>query len=256
MNAPPSTGVEHAAVELCHVHKSFEAHTVLRGVNLSVARGEKLALVGPSGAGKSTVLRLVVGLERPEQGRIELFGNTAYDAQTGRGQPPRRGAVGMVFQHFNLFPHMTALRNIMEAPMRVLGLERRDAEERARALLAQVGLGDKALAKPAQLSGGQKQRVAIARALAMEPRIMMFDEITSALDPETVGDVLAMLRDLSARTHMTMLLVTHHMALARELADRLVFMADGGVVEQGPPDALLQEPQTERLRDFLRALLE
>ncbi len=248
--------VKQPVLALRGLHKSYDGHPVLRGLDLAVAPGEKLALIGPSGAGKSTVLRLVVGLERPDRGRIELFGQPSYDAASGREQPPRRGRVGMVFQHFNLFPHMTALRNVMEAPLHVLGLSRPQAQARARALLAQVGLADKAEAKPAQLSGGQKQRVAIARALAMEPELMLFDEITSALDPETVGEVVGVLRALSSDTPITMLLVTHHMALARELADRLVFIADGQVVEQGPPRALLASPQSARLQGFLRALLE
>lgn len=238
------------------VHKSFDGHAVLDGIDLEVKRRERVALIGPSGAGKSTVLRLIVGLERPERGRVELFGVPSFDAQTGVATPPRRGAVGMVFQHFNLFPHMTVLDNVTEAPRSVLGLPRDVAATRALSLLTQVGLAERAAAKPGQLSGGQRQRVAIARALAMEPEIMLFDEVTSALDPEAVGGVLSLLRDLSERMGMTILIVTHHMALARELADRVVFLADGKVIEQGPPGTLLSSPKSPRLSDFLRALLE
>jgi polar amino acid transport system ATP-binding protein len=245
------------AVQLRGVTKSFGATAVLRGLDLDVAAGERVALIGPSGSGKSTVLRLIVGLDDPDAGRIELHGEVAFDAaQTPRRRPGRPGAVGMVFQHFNLFPHMTALDNVAEAPTRVLGMTRARAEDEARALLGRVGLGDKLHAKPAHLSGGQKQRVAIARALAMQPKIMLFDEITSALDPETVGDVLQVLRDLARTTDMTMLLVTHQMGFARSFADRVAFLASGELIEQGAPEQIFDRPQSARLQTFLRALIE
>jgi polar amino acid transport system ATP-binding protein len=239
------------------VRKSFGATTVLRGIDLCAAQGERLALIGPSGSGKSTVLRLIVGLDDPDEGRIELHDRTVFDAERRPPRHPTRpGAVGMVFQHFNLFPHMTVLRNVTEAPRHVLGLSRADADARARELLERVGLAEKLGAKPAQLSGGQKQRVAIARALAMQPKIMLFDEITSALDPETVGEVLRVLRDLTATTDMTMLLVTHQMGFAREFADRVAFLDGGELVEQGSPERIFQTPQSPRLQAFLRALLD
>jgi polar amino acid transport system ATP-binding protein len=245
------------AVQLRGVTKSFGATAVLRGLDLDVAAGERVALIGPSRSGKSTVLRLIVGLDDPDAGRIELHGEVAFDAaQTPRRRPGRPGAVGMVFQHFNLFPHMTALDNVAEAPTRVLGMTRARAEDEARALLGRVGLGDKLHAKPAHLSGGQKQRVAIARALAMQPKIMLFDEITSALDPETVGDVLQVLRDLARTTDMTMLLVTHQMGFARSFADRVAFLASGELIEQGAPEQIFDRPQSARLQTFLRALIE
>jgi polar amino acid transport system ATP-binding protein len=239
------------------IFKAFGHAVVLRAFELEVQPGEKVALIGPSGSGKSTVLRLIVGLEPPDAGRIELFGDAVYDSeQPAATRTPRRGLVGMVFQHFNLFPHMTVLRNVTEAPVHVLGQDRGQAEARARELLAQVGLTDKLAAKPAELSGGQKQRVAIARALAMKPEIMLFDEITSALDPETVGEVLGVLRNLAASTDMTMLLVTHQMGFAREFADRVAFLADGELVEQGPPASLFEQPQSPRLQAFLQALID
>jgi polar amino acid transport system ATP-binding protein len=245
------------AVQLRGVTKSFGATAVLRGLDLDVAAGERVALIGPSGSGKSTVLRLIVGLDDPDAGRIELHGEVAFDAaQTPRRRPGRPGAVGMVYQHFNLFPHMTAHDNVAEAPTRVLGMTRARAEDEARALLGRVGLGDKLHAKPAHLSGGQKQRVAIARALAMQPKIMLFDEITSALDPETVGDVLQVLRDLARTTDMTMLLVTHQMGFARSFADRVAFLASGELIEQGAPEQIFDRPHSARLQTFLRALIE
>ena len=243
------------SVKLAAVGKSFGAVRVLGNLDLLVPAGEKLALIGPSGSGKSTVLRLIVGLDEPDEGQILLGGRVAFDAaRRPRRSLGRPGEVGMVFQHFNLFPHMTALENVSFAPERVLGLSRDEALARARELLTRVGLLDKVDVKPARLSGGQKQRVAIARALAMQPRIMLFDEITSALDPETVSEVLLVLRDLARSTDMTMLLVTHQMGFAREFADRIAFLADGELVEQGPPAQIFEQPQSARLRSFLRAL--
>jgi len=243
------------AVRLSGVSKAFGALEVLKNLDLQVRAGHKLALIGPSGSGKSTVLRLIVGLDDPDRGQISIDGRTAFDAARRRPREPGRpGEVGMVFQHFNLFPHMTALDNVSFAPERVLGMPRLDAQARARELLERVGLGDKLRVKPAQLSGGQKQRVAIARALAMQPRILLFDEITSALDPETVGEVLLVLRDLAKSKDMTMLLVTHQMGFAREFADQIAFLAGGELLEQGPPGQIFESPENERLRSFLRAL--
>jgi polar amino acid transport system ATP-binding protein len=244
-----------AAIQLRAVSKSFGAVEVLRRLDLHVPAGQKLALIGPSGSGKSSVLRLIVGLDDPDEGQISLGGRVTFDAaQRPQRQPGRPGEVGMVFQHFNLFPHMTALRNVSFAPERVLGLTCAQAEARAHELLVRVGLEDKLAVKPARLSGGQKQRVAIARALAMQPRVMLFDEITSALDPETVGEVLVVLRDLARTTDMTMLLVTHQMGFAREFADQVAFLAGGELVEQGPPAALFEQPASARLQSFLGAL--
>ena len=243
------------ALRLIAVHKHYGATEVLCGLDLQVARGEKLALIGPSGGGKSTVLRLAVGLEAPDAGQVALHGELVFDADKDRGKHTTYPQVGMVFQHFNLFPHMNVMRNVTLALERVRGLSREQAEARAHALLAQVGLADKLLAKPAQLSGGQKQRVAIARALALEPSIMLFDEITSALDPETVGEVLAVLRELATHTDMTMLLVTHQMGFARELCDRVAFLAGGRLLEAGPPEQVFDAPSHPRVQTFLRALL-
>ncbi|MFT4200137.1 amino acid ABC transporter ATP-binding protein [Gordonia sp. (in: high G+C Gram-positive bacteria)] len=244
------------------VGKSFGSLEVLKGVSLEVARGEVTCLIGPSGSGKSTFLRCVNHLERINSGRLyvdgELMGyrergDKLYELSPKQAAKQRRD-IGMVFQHFNLFPHRTALDNVIEAPIQVAGTPRDEAIAQARDLLEQVGLADRADHYPAQLSGGQQQRVAIARALAMEPKLMLFDEPTSALDPELVGDVLAVMRRL-ADEGMTMLVVTHEMGFAREVADQLVFMDDGVVVEQGDPRAVLADPQHERTRAFLAKLL-
>ncbi|WP_161927672.1 amino acid ABC transporter ATP-binding protein [Gordonia crocea] len=244
------------------VGKSFGALHVLNGVSLEVARGEVACLIGPSGSGKSTFLRCVNHLERINSGRLyvdgELMGyrergDKLYELSPKQAARQRRD-IGMVFQHFNLFPHRTALENIVEAPILVAGKPRAEAVEQARDLLDQVGLADRADHYPSQLSGGQQQRVAIARALAMEPKLMLFDEPTSALDPELVGDVLAVMRRLAA-DGMTMLVVTHEMGFAREVADQLVFMDDGRVVERGNPREMLANPQHERTQAFLAKLL-
>jgi polar amino acid transport system ATP-binding protein len=249
-------------VAMRRVSKLYGNLVVLRGLDLDVSRAEKVALIGPSGSGKSTILRILMMLEDIQEGDVRIGSEAMWTAQGGssvradaatRKRLNRR--IGMVFQHFNLFPHMTALANIVDAPIHVLGLDRATAERHARDLLAQVGLADKASSYPNQLSGGQKQRVAIARALAMEPEIMLFDEVTSALDPEVVGDVLDVLRDLAKRSAMTMLLVTHEMAFAREFADRVVFMDSGRIVESGPPEQLFGRPQHERTQSFLRRVL-
>ena len=244
------------------VCKSFGALAVLKGVTLSVATGQVLVLVGPSGSGKSTFLRCINHLETLSAGRLyvdgELIGyreshSKLYEMSPRQAAKQRRN-IGMVFQHFNLFPHRTALANIIEAPVRVKGIDKSLAIEQARELLAQVGLSDKADAYPAQLSGGQQQRVAIARALAMDPKLMLFDEPTSALDPELVGEVLAVMKKLAA-AGMTMIVVTHEMGFAREVADELVFMDGGVIVESGPPREILADPQQERTKTFLSKVM-
>ncbi|XOZ88756.1 amino acid ABC transporter ATP-binding protein [Nocardia testacea] len=244
------------------VCKSFGALRVLEGISLEVPRGRVLCLIGPSGSGKSTFLRCINHLEQVDAGRLYVDGELVGYREKGgklyelhpRDAARQRREIGMVFQHFNLFPHRTALANIMEAPVQVKKVRRADAEVRAKELLDRVGLADKAGAYPAQLSGGQQQRVAIARALAMDPKLMLFDEPTSALDPELVGEVLTVMRELAA-SGMTMIVVTHEMGFAREVADQLVFMDGGVVVEAGPPGELLTNPAHERTRAFLSRLL-
>ncbi|POM24736.1 Glutamine transport ATP-binding protein GlnQ [Actinomadura rubteroloni] len=245
-----------------NVHKRFGRTEVLRGVDLAVRPGEVMCVIGPSGSGKSTFLRCVNHLEKIDGGRLWVNGRlVGYREKGGRLHelPERdvarqRREIGMVFQRFNLFPHMTALQNVMEAPVQVKGRGRTEAREQARALLERVGLGDKTGSYPAQLSGGQQQRVAIARALAMEPALMLFDEPTSALDPELVGDVLEVMKRL-ALDGMTMIVVTHEMGFAREVGDSLVFMDDGAVVEEGDPREVLANPSHPRTRDFLSRVL-
>jgi len=244
------------------VCKSFGALTVLKGVTLSVERGQVLVLVGPSGSGKSTFLRCINHLETVSAGRLyvdeQLVGyresrDKLYEMSPREAAKQRRD-IGMVFQHFNLFPHRTALDNITEAPVHVKGVKKSEALIRARELLGTVGLADKADAYPAQLSGGQQQRVAIARALAMDPKLMLFDEPTSALDPELVGEVLAVMKKL-ASGGMTMIVVTHEMGFAREVADELVFMDGGIIVESGPPREILANPQHDRTKAFLSKVM-
>ncbi|MCX4857013.1 amino acid ABC transporter ATP-binding protein [Streptomyces canus] len=244
------------------VHKSFGLVEVLKGIDLEVKQGEVFCLIGPSGSGKSTFLRCINHLEKVNAGRLyvdgELVGyrqkgDKLYELKDSEVALQRRD-IGMVFQRFNLFPHMTAVENVMEAPVQVKGTSRAEARERARGLLEKVGLADKAGSYPAQLSGGQQQRVAIARALAMDPKLMLFDEPTSALDPELVGDVLDVMRDL-AESGMTMVVVTHEMGFAREVGDSLVFMDGGVVVESGDPREVLTNPQHERTQAFLSKVL-
>ena len=249
-------------IELAKVSKSFGAHQVLREVNLSVGRSEVVCLIGPSGSGKSTLLRCVNFLEPYDSGDLRIDGRLiGYEDESGtrRAMAPRalremRREIGMVFQHFNLWPHMTALNNVAEPLRRVRKLASREAEDRAMAMLTRVGLAAKAEAYPSRLSGGQQQRVAIARALAMQPRLMLFDEPTSALDPELVGDVLSVMRKL-AEDGMTMLVVTHEMGFARDVADRVLFIDGGVIVEQGAAKSLLSQPQHPRTQDFLRRVL-
>jgi polar amino acid transport system ATP-binding protein len=244
------------------VHKSFGHVEVLKGIDLQVRAGEVCCVVGPSGSGKSTFLRCINHLEKINAGRLYVDGRLVGYRQKGdrlyemreREVAEQRRDIGMVFQRFNLFPHMTAAENVMEAPMQVKRLRKAAAAERARRLLDRVGLADRAHHYPAQLSGGQQQRVAIARALAMEPKLMLFDEPTSALDPELVGEVLDVMRGL-AEDGMTMIVVTHEMGFAREVGDSLVFMDDGAVVEHGAPREVLANPRHERTKAFLSKVL-
>ncbi|MFK0219077.1 amino acid ABC transporter ATP-binding protein [Streptomyces vinaceus] len=244
------------------VHKSYGAAHILRGIDLEVAPREVFCLVGPSGSGKSTFLRCINHLERINSGRLSVDGQLVGYKQKGdklyelkdSEVAAQRREIGMVFQRFNLFPHMTAMENVMEAPVMVKGESKAVARERAVRLLDRVGLGDKGGNYPSQLSGGQQQRVAIARALAMEPKLMLFDEPTSALDPELVGDVLDVMRDL-AESGMTMIVVTHEMGFAREVGDNLVFMDGGVVVESGHPREVLGNPQHDRTKAFLSKVL-
>jgi polar amino acid transport system ATP-binding protein len=240
------------------VSKSFGSNRVLRSISLKVAPGEVLCIVGPSGSGKSTFLRCINHLERIDAGRLSVEGQLVgyrqkgemlYELRPNEAAHQRRD-IGMVFQRFNLFPHLTALENIILAPVKVKRTSKAEATARAMELLARVGLDGKANEYPAHLSGGQQQRVAIARALAMDPKLMLFDEPTSALDPELVGEVLDVMKEL-ARSGMTMVVVTHEMEFARDVADRCVFMADGTVIEEGPSDRFFSDPRSERLRAFL-----
>ncbi|MBA2668555.1 MAG: ectoine/hydroxyectoine ABC transporter ATP-binding protein EhuA [Trueperaceae bacterium] len=245
------------------VKKSFGDVHVLRELNFEVAPAEKVAIIGPSGSGKTTILRVLMTLERPDSGEVIVAGEHLYHKRVGdrlvkadeRHLRMVRQNIGMVFQHFNLFPHMKVIRNVTEAPIHVLGLSKDEANDRAKGLLDMVGLGDKLDAYPAQLSGGQKQRVAIARALAMRPKVMLFDEVTSALDPELVGEVLGIIRTLADEGEMAMLIVTHEMGFARDVADRVVFFDRGQVAEEGPPERIFSEPQNPRTQEFLRAVL-
>ncbi|TET96111.1 MAG: amino acid ABC transporter ATP-binding protein [Dehalococcoidia bacterium] len=244
------------------VHKRFGRLEVLRGVNMEVARGEVVVLIGPSGSGKTTFLRCINHLERVDGGRIYVDGQlVGYREKDGRLMEDserevarKRAAIGMVFQRLNLFPHLSALGNVIEAPIRVKKRPRKEAEEAGRELLAKVGLADKLSAYPSQLSGGQQQRVAIARALAMQPKLMLFDEPTSALDPELVGEVLDVMKSL-AREGMTMIVVSHEMGFAREVADRMVFMDEGVIVEEGPPEEMFRRPTQPRTQAFLSKIL-
>ncbi|RRD47009.1 amino acid ABC transporter ATP-binding protein [Tessaracoccus sp. OH4464_COT-324] len=253
-------------IEIRHVHKFFGDTHVLRGVDLDVARGEVCVLLGPSGSGKSTLLRCINELEQISAGRLrvagelmgltetEESGKTVLRRRTDADIARQRSRIGMVFQRFNLFPHMTALQNVMEAPIQVRGLAKSEARALAIELLDRVGLAERIDHYPGQLSGGQQQRVAIARALAMEPELMLFDEPTSALDPELVGEVLTVMKELAA-SGMTMVVVTHEIGFAREVADQVVFMADGEIVECGTPAEVIDNPRQERTRDFFARVL-
>jgi len=250
-------------IKFDNVAKRFGSHVVLDGLDFDVAPGEKVTIIGPSGSGKSTVLRILMTLETINEGVIHVGGEPLWHEHRNGDLVPAgethlrkmRKQLGMVFQQFNLFPHMTVLRNITEAPVTVLGMSRQDARERAEELLELVGLADQAKKFPHQLSGGQQQRVGIARALAMRPKIMLFDEPTSALDPELVGEVLNVIGKLAAEHDLTMLLVTHEMRFAREVSDRVCFFDKGRIKEQGTPEELFTDPKEERTREFLKAVL-
>jgi polar amino acid transport system ATP-binding protein len=247
-----------------NVSKRYGPLTILDKLDFEVARNEKVAIIGPSGSGKTTLLRVLMTLEQINDGIIHVDGEPLTHMPRGERLVPAdrkhlhrvRAKIGMVFQHFNLFPHMTALKNCMEAPLTVLGLNKDEAAARAAELLDMVGLSDKLDHYPSQLSGGQKQRVAIARALAMRPRVMLFDEVTSALDPELVGEVLKVIRKLGDEHDLTMLMVTHEMGFAREFADRVCFFHAGKIAEQGTPQEIFGAPKLERTQQFLRAVLE
>ncbi|HYH59100.1 MAG TPA: amino acid ABC transporter ATP-binding protein [Thermoleophilaceae bacterium] len=241
-----------ALVELAAVRKAFGDNVVLEDIDLRVGHGEAIVVAGPSGSGKSTMLRCINGLEQIDAGTISFDGRRVDSA--GRDLPRLRRNIGMVFQAFNLFPHMTVERNVMLAPLKVLGLKEADARGRAADLLERVGIPEKAGDYPADLSGGQQQRVAIARALAMEPKLMLFDEPTSALDPEMIREVLDVMRDL-ARSGMTMIVVTHEMGFAREVCDRLVFIDDGQIVEEAPPAEFFSQARSERAREFVDKII-
>ena len=242
-----------ALIEIRDIHKRFGDHPVFNGLSLSVEEHQVVCLIGPSGCGKSTLLRCINGLETIQQGEIRIHG----DRMTGPGVDVNalRRDVGIVFQSFNLFPHMTVLENVTLAPLRVLRQDRKEAETKAMALLTRIGLAHKAKEYPDRLSGGQQQRVAIVRALAMGPMVMLLDEITSALDPELVSEVLSIVRDLAAEG-MTMLLATHEMGFAREVASKICFLYDGRVHEEGPPAEIFGNPKEERTRAFLKRIIE
>ncbi|MFW6041813.1 MAG: ectoine/hydroxyectoine ABC transporter ATP-binding protein EhuA [Guyparkeria sp.] len=251
-------------VEFRKVRKAFGELVVLDDLDLRVDPGEKLSIIGPSGSGKTTILRVLMTLESIQSGYVLVDGEYLWHMERAGEIVPAsekhlramRGKLGMVFQQFNLFPHMTVLRNITEAPVRVLGVDKSEAEQRAVDLLRRVGLVDKTSAYPNELSGGQQQRVAIARALAMQPKVMLFDEVTAALDPELVGEVLNVLRQLAEETEMTMLIVTHEMGFARDVSDRVLFFFAGQIHEEGSPEKIFTEPDRTRTREFLKAVVE
>ncbi|MER5791727.1 ectoine/hydroxyectoine ABC transporter ATP-binding protein EhuA [Streptomyces sp. NPDC001980] len=252
---PSTTGT--AATELIRlegVTKRFGDNTVLDGLDLTVQTGRHVTLIGPSGSGKTTILRLLMTLTKPDTGTITVDGQRLFPASEKELREVRK-QIGMVFQQFNLFPNMSVLRNLTEAPVTVLGLPRDEAEARARELLDLVGLADKCDARPTQLSGGQQQRVAIARALAMRPKVLLLDEVTSALDPELVAGVLDLLRDIARTTDITMLCVTHEMNFARDISDQVLMFDSGRIIEAGPPERIFGEPEHERTREFLSAVL-
>lgn len=251
-------------IKIDKVCKSFGPLEVLKDLSFDVMPGEKLALIGPSGSGKTTILRILMTLESINQGHIQIEGEELWHMPNGKGGLASanekhlhhmREKTGMVFQLFNLFPHMTVLQNVTTAPVLTKGMAKDEAENLAMELLEMVGMESKADMKPAQLSGGQKQRVAIARALALKPKIMLFDEVTSALDPELVEEVLNVMRRLAVETDMTMLLVTHEMQFANDFADRILFFDGGRIVEQGPPNQIFKNPQEERTRTFLKKII-
>jgi len=253
-----------ALLQIRGVSKSYGERKILDRIDLDVAAREKVAIIGPSGSGKTTILRTAIGLVKPDEGTIRIDGAYLWHEETREGLKPAserharkvRRAVGIVFQQFNLFPHMTAIENVREPLVHALGLSREESDVRATDLLTEVGLRDHLAKHPAQLSGGQQQRVAIARSLALKPKIMLFDEVTSALDPELVGEVLRVVRELAHASDMSMLIVTHEMAFAADIADRVLMFDQGQIVEEGPPAQVLKAPQNLRTRQFLKAVLE
>jgi polar amino acid transport system ATP-binding protein len=261
--SPAEPGVARPAIVVEQAHKWFGQQHVLRGIDLQVAKGEVLVVIGPSGSGKTTLLRCLNYLVPLDRGRVvidgEVLGQHLEDGVLKRDRSRvldrKRQQIGMVFQHFNLFPHLTVLDNVTIAPIKVKSAARPEAEAHARMLLGQVGLAGKAGSYPARLSGGERQRVAIVRALAMQPKVMLFDEVTSALDPELVGEVLDVMKQLASQG-MTMVVVTHEIGFARDAADRVLFIDEGAVIEQGAPAAVLHDPQNERTRTFLRRVVQ
>ena len=249
---PPVDGSELIRFE--NVTKRFGSNTVLDRLNFSVDSGKHVTLIGPSGSGKTTILRMLMTLTKPDEGTVTVDGEKLFPAPEKQLREVRK-KIGMVFQQFNLFPNMTVLRNITEAPVTVLGMSKDEAEARARELLDLVGLSDKADARPTQLSGGQQQRVAIARALAMRPRVLLLDEVTSALDPELVAGVLDVLRDIARTTDITMLCVTHEMNFARDISDQVLMFDSGRIIESGAPEKIFSDPEQDRTREFLSAVL-
>ena len=253
-----------ALLQMRRVSKSYGERKILDRIDLEVAAREKVAIIGPSGPGKTTILRAAIGLVKPDEGTIRIDGAYLWHEETKQGLNPVgerharkvRRVVGIVFQQFNLFPHMTAIENVREPLVHALGLSREESDVSATDLLTRVGLKDHLAKHPAQLSGGQQQRVAIARSLALKPKIMLFDEVTSALDPELVGEVLRVVRELAHASDMSMLIVTHEMAFAADIADRVLMFDHGQIVEEGPPAQVLKAPQNPRTRQFLRAVLE
>lgn len=263
-SAPPVASDGSPILSVRGLTKSYGNRMILQGVDLDVALGEKVALIGPSGSGKTTVLRLIMGLEKPDGGTIQICGRYLWhldvfgvlkDADEKHARRVRR-SVGMVFQQFNLFPHFTALQNVAEPMIQVLALSRSEAEKQARELLSEVGLATHFNHLPIQLSGGQQQRVAIARSVALQPKIMLFDEVTSALDPELVGEVLRVMRHLADHRDMSMLLVTHEMSFAEDFANRVLMFDAGKIIEQGSPHQVLKAPSHARTQQFLRAVIE
>jgi polar amino acid transport system ATP-binding protein len=252
------------AICMSAINKYYGSVHVIKDFSLTIPAGQRIAIIGPSGSGKTSILRLLMALDRPDSGTIEIEGELfglrktldGFTLDRGREFRRIRGKIGMVFQSFNLFPHMTALENVIDAPIHVLGLSKQAAKERGLSLLNRVGLVQKANSFPRELSGGQQQRVAIARALAMEPHIMLFDEVTSALDPELVGEVLEVIRQLTSDRSKTLVLVTHEMSFARDVSDRVVFMDGGRIVEDSNPESIFSQPKCERTRLFLRAVIE
>ncbi|MFE9019087.1 ectoine/hydroxyectoine ABC transporter ATP-binding protein EhuA [Streptomyces sp. NPDC007808] len=249
---PPVDGAE--LIRFDNVTKRFGSNTVLDRLDFSVASGRHVTLIGPSGSGKTTILRMLMTLLKPDEGTITVGGEQLFPAPEKQVREIRK-KIGMVFQQFNLFPNMSVLRNITEAPVTVLGLSKDEAEARARELLEMVGLADKCDARPTQLSGGQQQRVAIARALAMRPQVLLLDEVTSALDPELVAGVLDVLRDIARSTDITMLCVTHEMNFARDISDQVLMFDSGRVIESGSPEKIFNDPENDRTREFLSAVL-